>query len=89
MKRPLDVVAQRPPGEYVMYSHKSVKFARYLRDLSAVHVVSELPADEVSAVHMHPAESAQAVIDGWARRAVDGDRIALVDDASRFAVYPE
>jgi nickel-dependent lactate racemase len=88
LQRPLDEVCRRPPGEYVMYSHKSYKFGLYLASLAAVHVVSDLPDGDVRAAHMHPASSAQAVVDRWAAEAGPDDRITVIDDASRFAVYP-
>jgi nickel-dependent lactate racemase len=87
LKRPLEEVRELPRERYVMYAHKPVKFARYLEGLAAVHLLSEMPPDEVAAVHLRPAESAQAVIDGWVERAGPGDRIGFLDDASKFAVW--
>jgi nickel-dependent lactate racemase len=87
LSRSLAEVCRRPSGEYLMYSHKSYKFGLYLSGLAAVHVVSDLPAEEVRGAHMHPAVTAQSVLDRWAVEAGPADRVTLIDDASRFAVH--
>ncbi len=87
MARPLAEIVAPPRSEYAMYSHKPVKFARYLERLNALHVLSDLPDAELERVHMRPARDAQAVVSGWVEKADPEDRIGFVDDASKFAVY--
>ena len=86
LTRELSEVCRKPEGEYVMYSHKAYKFGLYLADLERVHVLSELPAEELKSIHLAPVSSAQAVIDEWIGKAGEGDSVTFVDDASKFAL---
>ncbi len=84
---PLDEICASAREDYVLYSHKPVKFARLLSRLTALHVFTELDAREVRRIHMHPASDPQAVVDRWVEEAGAGDRIGFLDDASKLSVY--
>lgn len=86
LARPLEEVRKRPEGPYVMYSHKSYKFAHYLKGLGALHFHSELDAREVERIHLRPAPSPAAVIERWLQQAGPTDRIHFIDAASRRAI---
>ena len=88
LTRPLDSIGTVRREDYVLYSHKPVKFARLLRRLSSVSMVSALPPEEVRDIHMHPVADGQAVIDDWVERAGPDDRIGFLDDASKLGVLP-
>lgn len=86
LTRPLGEIVAAPRDEYVLYSHKPVKFARYLERLAALHVLSELPDEEIRRVHMHPVADPQGILDRWVAAAAPGEGIGFLDDASKLAV---
>ncbi|MEW6074018.1 MAG: lactate racemase domain-containing protein [Planctomycetota bacterium] len=88
LTRPLAEIVAMPRADYQLYGHKPVKFARYLEGLSAVHLHSALPPEDVRRIHLHPAADPQAVLDAWLAAAAPGDRITVLDDAARLAVLP-
>jgi nickel-dependent lactate racemase len=62
---PLDEVIAGLQQDYVLYSHKAFKFARFIRSVSAIRMLTDLPEDVVAAAHMSKAEDAQSVVDRW------------------------
>jgi len=88
LTRPLADIRAAPREEYVLYSHKPVKFARLLTRLAAIHFLTDLPPAEVRRIHMQPVEDAQSVVDDWVRRAGPGERIGFLDDAAKLAILP-
>lgn len=97
LTRPLEEIVALPREAYVLYAHKPVKLARYLRGLDEVAFATSLDRGTVERIHLTKADDPQAVVDEWIERigraeTIDapGDpsqRITLIDDASRFAVY--
>jgi nickel-dependent lactate racemase len=86
LQAPLDEVLVGLEREYVLYSHKAWKFADYLSRLERVSLVSRLEPEHVRSIHMEPvtAVQAQSVLERWQQEAGPGDRVLVVDDASRL-----
>jgi nickel-dependent lactate racemase len=84
----LDEVLRSFEGEYEMYSHKTYKFARMLKEVAAIRVVTELDRATLAAVHLVKEERPQAVLDRWAAEDPSSP-ILLFHDASKLAVYAE
>jgi len=77
--------ASTPGGRYRLYSHKAVRFARLILRLSALHLHTSLPADEVASAHMVAVTDPQAVIGEWLAMEPDA-RILLFDGANKLSV---
>jgi len=60
--------------------------ARYLLGLERLSLLSELPADDVAAVHIEPVDDAQAALDAWLREARPEATVGLLDDGSKLLV---
>ena len=86
LTRPLDTIRAPTRAEYRLYGHKPVVFARLLRRLRRLHLCSDLPPEQVRAIHMEPAPDPEAVLARWAREAGPRDRVRFIDDAARIAV---
>ena len=87
LTQPLEDIAATRREDYVLYSHKPVKFARLLARLDALHLYSDLDPDDVRRIHMHPVDDPQHVVDGWVDRAAPDDRIAFLCDGSKLSIY--
>jgi len=83
---PLESIRAPAREEYTLYSHKPVKFARLIKRLAKLHLVSEFAPSEVRAMHMHPCAHPQALIDEWVARLDPGEGIQFLDDASKIAI---
>jgi nickel-dependent lactate racemase len=87
LSRPLDEVRAPAREDYRLYGHKPVAFARLLRSLERLSFTSEMPSDEVERIHLTPAPDPQAVLDRWAETARPGDRVTVVRDGSKLALW--
>ena len=86
LKPDLDEVLRSFEGEYEMYSHKTYKFARMLKEVGAIRVVSDLDRKVLEAVHLKKEDDPQARLDRWLK----DDPLAPIlvfHDASKLAVY--
>jgi hypothetical protein len=81
---PLDEVLASSEKDYVLYSHKAYRFARMIRSLGAVRMLTDLPDDVVAAAHMKKAEDAQSVVDRWL--ADSGSPILITPHANKTAL---
>ncbi len=88
LKLDLDLVLHSFEGEYEMYSHKTYKFARMLKEVAAIRVVGELDEATLSAVHLQKEERPQAVLDRWLAEDPAAP-ILVFHDASKIAVYAD
>ncbi|NLW51173.1 MAG: DUF2088 domain-containing protein [Candidatus Brocadiaceae bacterium] len=62
---PLDEVIAGLEARYVLYSHKAYKFARLIRSLARITLVTDMPEREVRAAHLDWAADAQTVVNRW------------------------
>jgi nickel-dependent lactate racemase len=85
LRSPLDEVIAGLEDGYVLYSHKAYKFAHLIRSLRAVHMMTELPGEQVEAAHMRTADDPQAIIDRWL--ADYDDEILIATCANKVALY--
>lgn len=86
LMQPLEGIAAGPREDYVLYSHKAVRFAETLRRVESLHLRSGLASTDVRAMHMHPCEDPQSLVEAWMQEADPSERIGFVDDASRLLV---
>jgi nickel-dependent lactate racemase len=88
LKPDLDQVLHSFEGEYEMYSHKTYKFARMLKDVAAIRVVSELSREALESVHLAKEERPQVVLDRWLAEDPTAP-ILVFHDASKLAVHAD
>jgi len=86
LKGDLDAVLDSFSGEYEMYSHKTYKFAVMLKQVAAIHVVSDLDDATLAAVHLHRELDPQAVVARWLEQDAH-EPVLVFHDASKLAVY--
>ena len=82
---PLDEVIAGLEREYILYSHKAYKFAKYLQEVDKVTMVTDLSAEEVEAAHMQKAVDPQSVVDRWL--AESDDPILVSPSANKLALH--
>ncbi|MFC1763199.1 lactate racemase domain-containing protein, partial [Planctomycetota bacterium] len=83
--QPLDTVLTSIDDAYVLYSHKPYKFARMIQRLNRLWFVSEIPDDQVKAMHLTPAGSAQEIVNRWLTQDPQ-TRIMVVDGANKLGL---
>ena len=69
--------------QYVMYAHKTVRFAQLMERLAALHVVSALPAGTFPAGRMTACADPGAVVARWVE---EGETILFVEEANKLAI---
>jgi nickel-dependent lactate racemase len=72
--------------KYVMYAHKTYKFARMIQQLRGIHMHSKLSEEQVRAIHLVPAPQPQSVVDSWLKENPDCT-INVVLDGNKFAIH--
>jgi len=82
---PIDRIESAVQGEYKLFSHKPLRFARLIRRLRRLWVYSGLQDRQVLAGHCQPTHDPQAVIDGWIRENPDV-KIRVIDEANALAL---
>ncbi|MHC4480611.1 MAG: lactate racemase domain-containing protein [Planctomycetota bacterium] len=82
---PLDEVMAGLESRYVLYAHKAYKFAHFIRSVGRLRVLTELPAEQVSAAHMEKVRDAQEVVDGWLEES--DEPILVTTRANKVALY--
>lgn len=83
---PLDQIEAPSREDYLLYSHKPVKFAQLIGRLKRLHVHSELKPESIARIHMQPCDDPQSLIDAWVARLQPGEGIGFLDDASKLAI---
>ncbi len=83
---PIDKVLKTIESDYELFSHKAYNFARMIRCLRRIWIYSEIPDALIEAIHLHPVNCPQAVVDGWIAENPD-TRITVVDGANKIALY--
>jgi nickel-dependent lactate racemase len=72
--------------KYIMYAHKTYKFAQLIQRLNKIYVRSELEDKQIIDIHLNPVKDAQAVIDRWLRVKSDAS-INIITQGNKVAVY--
>lgn len=86
LTRPLDAILESAGRPYKLFSHKPVKFARMIRRLRRIWMHSQIPTEQIAAMHLFASDNPQAVVDGWLAEN-PAVRITVVDGANKLALY--
>jgi nickel-dependent lactate racemase len=87
LKLPLPEILAQYDQKYVMYAHKTYKFARMISQLKTIHVLSRLSDQEIEGIHLKPCHDAQSLIDGWIKEN-PATAISIITEGNKYAVYP-
>ena len=83
LKRNAAAYIEQVRKKYVMYAHKTVRFVELMDRLTALHVVSALPAGTFPAGRMTACADPQEIVARWVE---EGETILFVDEANKLAI---
>jgi nickel-dependent lactate racemase len=86
LKNDLDQILQKYQEHYVMFSHKTYKFARLIKQTRNLFVYSMLSADQVKSIHLSSVKNIQEIIDFWIKENPQV-KINIFPEGNKFAVY--
>jgi nickel-dependent lactate racemase len=86
LKMPLAEILKQYDQKYVMYAHKTYKFAQLISQMKCIHVKSLLADNEISDIHLSPCTDAQQLIDRWLRED-PAVTITIITEGNKYAVY--
>ncbi len=69
-----------------MYSHKTYKFAKLIKQMKSIHLYSELSNDKVESIHLQPTNSPQEIVEEWIAKNNDV-KINIFLEGNKVAVY--
>ena len=82
----VDEVIKKYRDYYIMFSHKSYKFAQLIKRMRNVFVYSTLSSEQVKSIHLTPVTSIQHIIDSWIKTNPEV-RINIFPEGNKFAVH--
>jgi hypothetical protein len=85
---PLAEIQKRYDQKYVMYAHKTYKFAQLIGQMKCIHVKSRLSDKEITDIHLTPCSDIQRLVNRW----LDEDpatAIAIITEGNKYAVYAQ
>jgi len=72
--------------KYIMYSHKTYKFANLIQQMNQIFIKSELPPEQIRKIHLYPVTNAQSVINRWIKDDPQTS-IGIVTDGNKVALH--
>jgi len=79
-------ILSRLNDKYIMYAHKTYKFAQLIDRMKRISLVSELQPDIVKKIHLSPENQPQSLIDTWLREDPDSS-IGIITDGNKLALH--
>ncbi len=86
LKLPLPTILAQYDQKYVMYAHKTYKFAQMISQLKTIHVMSRLTDQEIENIHLTPCHNAQELVDHWIAQNPTTS-ITIITEGNKYAVY--
>ena len=81
-----EILKKMETRKYIMYAHKTYKFALMIRELKAIKVFSAMADELISKIHLTPVHDVQQTIDTWIS-ADPGVKINVFGEGSNIAVH--
>jgi nickel-dependent lactate racemase len=72
--------------KYVMYAHKTYKFAQLIQKMDRIYVYSHLPAHIIEDIHLHAVIDSQSIVDSWLREN-PSTTINVFSEGNKLAVH--
>jgi len=79
-------ILSRITNKYIMYSHKTYKFARLIEQMNHIYMVSELSDELIKKIHLFPIKNAQHIVDRWVSDNPQTS-IGIVAEGNKVALY--
>jgi nickel-dependent lactate racemase len=73
-------------NKYVMYAHKTYKFAQLIKSVSQLYILSQLDHNLMRSIHLKPITEAQEIINQWLHEDPN-TTIGIVADGNKFALH--
>ncbi len=86
LKEDINSILKSLSDKYIMYSHKTYKFAQLIQRMKTIHFFSELDDDEIRAIHLNPTNSPQEIVNGWLKED-ENVKINIFTEGNKVAVY--
>jgi nickel-dependent lactate racemase len=86
LRNSLDQVLQANQDHYIMFSHKAYKFARLIQQTRNIYVYSNLPVEQIRAIHLTPIKNIQEIIDFWLKENPQV-KMNIFPEGNKFAIY--
>jgi nickel-dependent lactate racemase len=84
----IETILSKLHDKYIMYAHKTYKFARLINRMKRISLVSELPGEIVERIHLFPETQPQALIDKWLKEN-PSTSIGIITDGNKLALHGE
>jgi nickel-dependent lactate racemase len=72
--------------KYIMYSHKTYKFAHLIDQMNKIFLLSEIPSELIQSIHLSPIKDPQSVIHQWTEENPQIS-IGIVSDGNKLALH--
>jgi nickel-dependent lactate racemase len=86
LKEDIDIILKKLSDKYIMYSHKTYKFAQLIKRMKSIYLYSELSDEEIKSIHLQTVHSPQQVIDQWISEN-SNVKINIFTEGNKVAVY--
>jgi len=86
LKDDIDSILKKLSKKYIMYSHKTFKFAQLIQRMKSIYFYSELRDSEIESIHLKPTNSPQEIIDQWIAEN-ENVKINIFTEGNKIAVY--
>lgn len=86
LKADIEYILNSLSEKYVMYSHKTYKFAQLIKRMKAIYFYSELSDKEIKSIHLTPINSPKEIVDQWIAEN-ENVKINIFTEGNKVAVY--
>lgn len=86
LKEDINSILKKLSDKYIMYSHKTYKFAQLIQRMKAIYFYSELSDIEIESIHLKPVNSPQEIVDEWIAEN-ENVKINIFIEGNKVAVY--
>jgi len=86
LKADIEYILNSLSEKYVIYSHKTFKFAQLIKRMKAIYFYSELSNSEIESIHLYPTDSPQEIVDQWIAEN-ENVKISIFTEGNKVAVY--
>jgi len=81
-----DILQKYENRKYIMYAHKTYKFAQMIATLKNIYLKTELKPDMIRKIHLIPVVDAQDIIDNWLQDDPDV-AISIFSEGNKIGVH--
>jgi lactate racemase len=81
-----DILKKFENRKYIMYAHKTYKFALMIKELKKIYVKSTMTDKSISKIHLTPVSDAQNIINNWIKNNPD-TKINIFGEGNKISVH--